>query len=123
MKRLRVKCANYFCRGLSIFQECFGFSILIGNKDPGLYNGCWAWSHCECLDKKDLRENGEITQAVVRSLSSRNVTQGCVYTCLAGEDELILSFSILEPYMSGKLLEKIPGSEIMNGSDRFQTKR
>lgn len=45
----RVKCINYFCRELTIVQECFGFSFLIGKKDLGLYNGCWAWSHCECL--------------------------------------------------------------------------
>ena len=72
---------------------------------------------------KGLKGNGEITQAIVRSLSAKNVTQGCVYTGLVGEEKLYLFFRILKPWMSKKLLEKTPGSEIMNGSDRFQTKR
>lgn len=38
---------------------------------------------------------------------------------LVGDEKLFLGFSILEPYMFRKLLEKIPGSEIMNGTDRF----
>lgn len=113
---------SLFWGELTIVQECFGFSFLIGKKDPGLYNGCWAWSHCECLDWNDWRGNCEITQAIARSLSARNVTQGCVYTGLVGEERLFLSSGVLEPYMSRKLLEKIPGSETMNRSDRFQTK-
>lgn len=72
---------------------------------------------------KGLKGNDEITQAIVRSLSAKNVTQGCVYTGLVGKEKLYLSFRVLKPWMSRKLLEKIPGSEIMNGSDRFQTKR
>ena len=34
---------------------------------------------------KELKGNGEITQTTVRSLSARNVIQGCVYTD-AGRD-------------------------------------
>lgn len=113
---------SLFWGELTIVQDCFGFSFLIGKKDPGLYNGCWAWSHCECLDWNDWRGNCEITQAIARSLSARDVTQGCVYTGLVGEERLFLSSSVLEPYMSRKLLEKIPGSKTMNRSDRFQTK-
>lgn len=38
---------------------------------------------------------------------------------LVGDEKLFLDFSILEPCMFRKLLEKTPGSEIMNGTDRF----
>ena len=69
---------------------------------------------------KELKGNVEITQATVKSLSARNVIQGCVYTALMWEEKLFLSFKVLKPWIPRKLLEKIPGLEIMN---RFQTKR
>ena len=69
---------------------------------------------------KELKGNVEITQATVKSLSARNVIQGCVYTALMWDEKLFLSFKVLKPWIPRKLLEKIPGLEIMN---RFQTKR
>lgn len=118
---LRVKCTDDFCRE-NVLDSVFNWQ----KKDPsrplewilGL-EPLWV-SRLKGLKGK-WWDNTSHSQVVV---SKKCYPGMCLHWPGRGR-EAIFILQCLVPYMSmsRKLLEKITGSEIMNGSDRFQTKR